>query len=708
MHEIFAILKSYHIYGLVALATTMVATALAIRVAQRLGVMDVPDQQLKPHARPTPYLGGVAICLGWTAALLAALLGAAVEWQLMLPILAGGILVSLIGLIDDIAAITPKLRLIACAVIVVIVLLTTKAGFRLLDSLFVPLGVNLPPVISVTGSFVLALFIVLGACNSANLIDGLDGLCSGVTAIVSLGLFALTAFMAMRGYSETGDPVRLVLAISMFGAALGFLPLNFNPARIFMGDAGSMLLGFNCGMMILLLGERAILRWVLGGLMVFALPIADTALALFRRWRSGRSIFAGDRSHFYDQLVDRGMSVKQVVTISYVVAATYAALGCLPIWIRTRYIVPLYVLVALATIVILAALRMTKAEPLPQGKPARRTLNILFTSAGRRVSLIHEFSRAARDLGVDLRIHAADQQPMAPALQIADCSLIAPPVTSTEYIDELLDYCRKHNIDAVIPLIDPELRPLANARDTFAQNGTRVIISSPKVVHTSVDKIRTNEFLRRHDFLTPRILTDEELLSPSFPLFIKPKIGSSSLGAHKINTADDLAYYRGLNPESIVQEFAEGVEYTIDVFADFEGRARCAVPRCRHEVRGGEVSKGQAVRHPRMMQESCRLVDILSACRGVITIQCFLTPAGDIVFIEINPRFGGGVPLSIEAGADSPRWIIELLLDREPDIRLDGWTDGLLMLRYDRGLFVHIDDLPTPPSPHQAPPAVAP
>jgi carbamoyl-phosphate synthase large subunit len=98
-----------------------------------------------------------------------------------------------------------------------------------------------------------------------------------------------------------------------------------------------------------------------------------------------------------------------------------------------------------------------------------------------------------------------------------------------------------------------------------------------------------------------------------------------------------------------------------------------------------------------MMAEHCRLVDLLGGCRGMITIQCFLTPRDEIVFIEINPRFGGGVPLSIRAGADSPRWLLELLLGREPEIEMAGWRDGLFMLRYDEGIFVPPEALPRTP-----------
>ncbi|MHC4236346.1 MAG: glycosyltransferase family 4 protein, partial [Planctomycetota bacterium] len=390
MDGLLGILKTYQLFGLIAFVVTVLATTVVIRLARAVGVLDMPDRRLKPHVRPTPYLGGAAICLGWAVALTVAMVNDAANWQIMGPVLLGGVAITVVGLLDDLRELSAKLRLGLTSAIIAAVLLTTGAGLGLVDALLVPLHLSAPDAIVVPISFVVSILVVLGACNSTNLIDGLDGLCSGVTAIVSLGFFFLAANLAAVGFSQEGDPARLVLAIAMFGAAVGFLPLNFNPARIFMGDAGSMLLGFNCGMMILLFAERGILRWVLGGLMVFALPIADTALAIVRRWRSGRPIFAGDRSHFYDQLADRGISVRRVVAISYVVAAFYAVMGCLSIWLRTRYVLPLYLLVAIATVVTLSALKMMKVEP-PSAVSGRvRTLRLLFTSAGRRVSLIRE------------------------------------------------------------------------------------------------------------------------------------------------------------------------------------------------------------------------------------------------------------------------------------------------------------------------------
>jgi len=220
------------------------------------------------------------------------------------------------------------------------------------------------------------------------------------------------------------------------------------------------------------------------------------------------------------------------------------------------------------------------------------------------------------------------------------------------------------------------------------------MISSPEVVRACIDKVAWSEFLAAHGFRTPRILTDPELADPPFPLFLKPRDGSSSLGAHKITTPEGLAYYRKIIPNAIVQEFVEGVEYTVDVLADLDGKCLCAVPRRRYEVRGGEVSKSQVVMDRRIMDESCRLVETLGGARGEVTVQCFLTGDGEVVFIECNPRFGGGIPLSIRAGADSPRWILEMLLGRSPSATMDAWTDGLYMLRYDQGVFVEADELP--------------
>jgi len=377
MADFWNLLQQYETFAALAFVLAVFSTPLAMRVARSVGVMDYPDRFLKPHGRPTPYLGGTAICLGWTAALLLAGWRELVGWERLLPILLGGVAISILGLIDDIRGVPPWLRLALGAVITLGVVTTTQAGLRLVQSVSEPLGIHLPPALATVLSAGVSLFIVLGACNSTNLIDGLDGLCTGVTAIISLCFFLLASHLALWGYSPGGDPLRLVLSIAMLGAALGFLPWNFNPARIFMGDAGSMLLGFNCGMLILLFAERSIFRWVVGALMIFALPVFDTALAMYRRWRAGRSIFEGDRSHFYDQLVQRGHSVRQTVLIAYGLTVFYGLTGLLLTWvrqgrpvIRTRYAVPLYLLICVVTFAVAWRLGLTHPE---ERRPADQT-----------------------------------------------------------------------------------------------------------------------------------------------------------------------------------------------------------------------------------------------------------------------------------------------------------------------------------------------
>ncbi|MFH1746627.1 MAG: MraY family glycosyltransferase [Planctomycetota bacterium] len=367
------VVQEYQSYGWAAFVVAVFATPLAMRVAKRFGVMDYPDTFLKPHGKATPYLGGTAICLAWMVALVLALSNQAVDWHFLLPVLLGGVAISILGLIDDVRGVSPKLRLLIGTGIIATVLIVTGAGWSLVDSFFSPppLNIHIPPILAVPASILISIILVLGACNSANMIDGLDGLCSGVTAIISLGFFLLAGHLAVWEFSAAGDPVRLILSIAMLGAAIGFLPWNFNPARIFMGDAGSMLLGYNCGMLIVLFAERGVFRWVIGALMIFALPVFDTALAMFRRWRSGRSIFEGDRSHFYDQLVQRGISVRRTVFIAYLLTTFFVAVGLLVTVIRTRYAIPLYLIICLLMATLAYATGLTHPEE--QRPPADKT-----------------------------------------------------------------------------------------------------------------------------------------------------------------------------------------------------------------------------------------------------------------------------------------------------------------------------------------------
>jgi carbamoyl-phosphate synthase large subunit len=166
-------------------------------------------------------------------------------------------------------------------------------------------------------------------------------------------------------------------------------------------------------------------------------------------------------------------------------------------------------------------------------------------------------------------------------------------------------------------------------------------------------------------------------------LFLKPWDGYASRGNAIVNNREELLFYSRRIPNAICQELVRGAEHTCDVYVDFDMKVRCVVPRRRIEARAGEVSKGQTVKDRRIMAEAVALVEKLGAGPGVITLQLFATGDDKIKFIEINPRFGGGAPLSIKAGANFPKWILQELTGRKPTIRPDAFKDSLIMLRYD-------------------------
>lgn len=720
-HTWLEVLQDQWWVGAVAFGVAIVATPLVRLIAYKTRLVDRPDDLLKPHGRPIAYLGGIAMYLGLLAGLAAYIcLMPNIEarwsairqalpagnftklmsnplWNLLAIALSSAV-ITIVGLFDDIRRIKPRQKVYG-QILAAGILLVGGIGNRMAIVILPHMPFATPLWLLSIISVVMCVILVIATCNATNFLDGLDGLCSGVTGIIALGFLALAVWLAMWGHAPFNSELRVGLCLAMAGAVLGFLPYNMPPASIFMGDSGSMLLGFFVATSIAMFCCEGNIRWVMAACGIFALPIIDTGLAVVRRVLRGRSIFAGDRSHLYDQLVDRGMTVKQVVVLFYILAALTAFFAVvLAITVRARYAAAIYAVLLVAISVILHKMGMVTPPPRRPGAPGvevdTKILNILFTSAGRRVSLLREFRRAATDLRIQLNIHAADSWELAPALQVADRAAIVPTIDSKDYIDSLLEHCRRNEINALIPLIDTELLVLAEARDRFEQAGTRAIVSSPEVIGIATDKILTAEFLAEHDLLTPRILTGKELDSAQLPLFTKPRFGSASHEVNKITTAEELAFFRGHRPDSIIQEFIHGVEHTVDVFVDFNGRPLCAVPRRRHEVRGGEVTKAQTVRHKGIIDQSLKLVEALGGCAGMITVQCFLTPDDRVVFIEINPRFGGGVPLSIQAGADSPKWLLELLLGRTPAIEPDCWTDGMLMLRYEEGLFTMPPELP--------------
>jgi UDP-GlcNAc:undecaprenyl-phosphate GlcNAc-1-phosphate transferase len=362
---------------LVALLLSLLATPLFRGLALRKGIWDKPDQAVKIHTEPIPYLGGAAIWLAWTVAvLLYAVTASQADWRAVGALLAGGAVAFATGLVDDLKDIRPWQKLLGQALAGLILL---AGGIRWLA--FPAMGVwplldfAADSAVVIVVCLVMHFLVVLGASNATNLLDGLDGLCSGVTAITSIGFLLLaTALTVWARYDSSGKAVHyeyseliMVVSFALAGAAVGFLPYNFNPARIFMGDAGSVFIGYVlAAMMIMFASHYGMVKWFLGALFIFGLPIFDTGVTMIRRIVNHRPIMMPDRSHLYNQLVDRmHLSVRGTVILMYGWSAVLAAAGLLVLYISGRYALVLYLVLGLLLLVLawrLGFLRMSDEE----------------------------------------------------------------------------------------------------------------------------------------------------------------------------------------------------------------------------------------------------------------------------------------------------------------------------------------------------------
>ncbi|MHC4084683.1 MAG: glycosyltransferase family 4 protein [Planctomycetota bacterium] len=331
-----------------SLVGSLAATWLCKKVAIKFGIVDRPDHLVKTHKEPIAYLGGLGMLIGLTVGVLTGIgclrseeiFGPALKW--LLGILAGGAIACFVGLADDIFDIKPRQKILGQVVAAVVLLLVgIMPGLRYIAG---PLNLPMPHNLEMVLGIIVVVFFVVGATNSLNLLDGLDGLCGGVTAIITIAMLLLAIHLATWGYSEEGDPVRIVICLGLVGGICGFLPFNRYPAKIFMGDAGSMLLGFMVAALMLLFAER-VPRWWLASIVIFGLPILDTAVALARRLLNHRPLFVSDRGHIYDQMIDRGIPLKKTVAICYILAAIYAVIGLVMSQRRTWHAAGVYVVV---------------------------------------------------------------------------------------------------------------------------------------------------------------------------------------------------------------------------------------------------------------------------------------------------------------------------------------------------------------------------
>ena len=319
-------------------------------------------------------------------------------------------------------------------------------------------------------------------------------------------------------------------------------------------------------------------------------------------------------------------------------------------------------------------------------------MKILFTSVGRRVELMQAFKNAACELGAELKIIGADITPSAPALNFCDEARIVCRISDKNYIPSLLDICVRDKVDCLIPTIDTDLLVLSEHRSEFEKIGTKVLVAAPEKVRICRDKNYTADYFISLGLSSPKPVDSVEAYTGGYPAFIKPKDGSSSIDAYKVTRYEDLVMYANKIGDYIIQPFISGREYTIDVFCNYDGAPILITPRERVAVRAGEVLKTRIFQDEQMIAEMKTLVADFKP-RGQITVQLIKDEnTGENYYIEINPRFGGGAPLSIKAGADSAKAVIRMLMGERLEYIPNAARNGAVFSRFDQSVCVDMGD----------------
>lgn len=343
-------LYDYVISFALAFIVAFSATPIAKKIAFNVGAIDVPKDARRMHTKPIARLGGLAIIAGFAVSLMFSIfisfinMGGIQFNRQIAGMLAGASIIVAIGIADDIKPLGAKFKFLFQIIAALTVVFISGTRITILTNPFSEIGVS--PIMDFISYPVTILWIV-AITNAVNLIDGLDGLAAGVSSISCLSLFFVSALM--------GDPFTATLTIILAGSTLGFLPYNFNPAKIFMGDTGATFLGF----ILSVISVQGLLKTYTAisitiPLLALGLPIFDTAFAVIRRIFSGRSIMQPDRGHLHHRLIDMGLSHKQSVVVMYTASG---ALGLCAIVLADKGVLSAIILEILVAVFVIAGVR---------------------------------------------------------------------------------------------------------------------------------------------------------------------------------------------------------------------------------------------------------------------------------------------------------------------------------------------------------------
>jgi carbamoylphosphate synthase large subunit len=326
----------------------------------------------------------------------------------------------------------------------------------------------------------------------------------------------------------------------------------------------------------------------------------------------------------------------------------------------------------------------------PMGRLRDQRLTLLRTAAGSPPTVTQY--KAFQALGC--RIVAADCNPASVGFHFADAAYVVPRVGEPGYLERMLEICAREGVDLFMPALDEELLLCSLERGRFEALGTRLLVSGPEALAVCTDKLATWRFFREAGIPTPRTVAAAEYREGSFPpgpLVVKPRVGRGGTGVHLARTHAEAAFFCGYVPDAIVQERLEGVEYTIDVLADLDSEVRILSPRKRLATDSGISSRG-ATHWREDLPGPVRAMVKGLALVGPLNVQCFVAPAGEVSFTEINARMAGTVILSQAAGVPFFEGILELARGRVPADWLKP-GEALVMYRYWEEVFRRPDAL---------------
>lgn len=292
-----------------------------------------------------------------------------------------------------------------------------------------------------------------------------------------------------------------------------------------------------------------------------------------------------------------------------------------------------------------------------------------FSSAGRRLELLEIFEKQLNLMGLPSNVGAIDCSPFAPTILASKTPTLAPRCGDPSFVGNVLQVCEQANTQLLIPLIDTELLIYSQNRKRFLDVGVLVNVSGPETIGICRDKLRFGEFLAANGFLAiPSISGSEadERIRKGEPLVVKPRFGSSSVGIQRVAHIDEFAPIWGASEKFVLQPLIVGTEYSADVFVD--GGVRAISIREQISMHGGETSVGRISSNEEVRSAVNDLVATLPDAFGLLNVDLIYSEADSrIYFLEINPRFPGGYPLSHNAGFPAVQWLIQLGLGESPD-----------------------------------------